>query len=91
MAEGVEQDGVGGLWTNAGKGQQTGAQGVCGRGGQGRKRSVKLLVQQDHKRLQRGRLAGVKAGGLDQPLKVFLRKRAQTVHGQGSSSTQVVE
>src|ERR1035437_7047056 len=42
VAESVEQDGVGGFGTNAGKSQQAGAQGGRGRGGQVRERSGKL-------------------------------------------------
>ena len=65
MAQSVKKDGISSLWTNAGQSQQAGTQGVSERGGKGCKRAAELLVEHGHKRLQRGRLAGVKAGGLD--------------------------
>jgi hypothetical protein len=91
MAEGVEQNGVGGLKTYTGQGQQTAAQSLRGAGGEIFKRTGKFLVQHSQKRLQRGRLAAVKAGGLDLALQLFKSQRAQAVHGQGSSHAQVAE
>ncbi len=91
MAEGVEQDGVCGFQTNTGQGQQAAAQGGCGNGGELLERSGKLGVEHGDKCLERGRFAGVKAGGLDEALQLSEGERAQAVHGQCSRRAQVVE
>ena len=91
MAEGVKQDSVGGLRTNAGQGHQAGAQSSRGSGGEFLNRTAELLVEHGDKCLERGRFAGGKAGGLDKPLQLLEGKRAQTVDGQRPSRVQVVE
>ena len=91
MAECVEQDGVGGLRSNAGKGQQTGAQCGRGRGGEILERTAEFLVEHGYKFLERGRFASVKAGGLDEALQLPEGERTQAVHGQRARLAQVSE
>jgi hypothetical protein len=82
MAESVEQDGVGGLRTDAGQGQQAAAQGVCRGGGERFERTGKLGIEHGDEGFERGGLASVKAGGLDEALQLPEGKRAQTSDGE---------
>jgi len=79
MAEGVKQNGVGCLGADAGQGQQACAQGGCGAGGEAIERTRELLVEHRDEGFERGRLARVKAGGLNEALQLFDGERAQAV------------
>jgi hypothetical protein len=89
VVEGVEENGVRGFRTDAGKSQKARAQGCGGGGGKLLEGSGEFAVEQVDECLEGGGLAGMKAAGTNEFLEVGQAERTQAVNGERAGVAQV--
>ena len=89
VAEGVEKDGIGGFRADARQGKETLAELGRGRGGHAAKRAGELGVEQGNEGFERGRLARVEAGGLDEAAELVEGDGAETGDGERTGAVEI--